>query len=182
MSEPETVEIFYTAERLFNKEVLFEKGVIDKISECVHGYPYFAQLLGKECVTQANYQGKSIVDLDVFSKVLDDIKTGRAFPTLEAAYQRAIGLSADREIILHLLAEQEDENALFNNTEIGRVLLKKTRRDAEEFDIQYVDQLIPRLVDPSYGPVLKRIQETQGVYEFVNPVLRLYTRLRSFSY
>jgi hypothetical protein len=37
-------------------------------------------------------------------------------------------------------------------------------------------------VDPTYGPVLKRIPEVQGVYEFVNPVLRLYNRLRAFSY
>jgi hypothetical protein len=93
-----------------------------------------------------------------------------------------IGKSPEREILLHLLAEQSEENAFFNNMEVGRVLLKETRRDAEEFNIQYVDQLIPRLVDPTYGPILKRIPETQGVYEFVNPVLRLYTRLRAFSY
>jgi hypothetical protein len=41
-----------------------------------------------------------------------------------------------------------------------------------------VDQLIPRLVDAQYGPVLSRVMEKPGVYEFVNPVFRLYVRLR----
>jgi hypothetical protein len=56
--------------------------------------------------------------------------------------------------------------------------LKNSRQVAEELDIQFIDQLIPRLVDKKYGPVLERMEERQGVYEFVNPVLRQYIRLR----
>lgn len=181
MGAAETEEIFFTAEKLFGGALQFDREVIRKIAEIVHGYPYFAQLIGKECVAQANTLLKSTVDAEVLGRVMDDIKNGRAFPTLESAYQRAIGRSGDREMLLHLLAEQTEENAIFN-TEVGRIMLKETRKDAEGLNIQYVDQLLPRLVDPTYGPVLKRIPEIQGVYEFVNPVLRLYTRLRSFSY
>lgn len=181
MEHTETEEIFFKAEKLFDGQIYFERNIIEQIASVVHGYPYFAQLIGKECVAHANTMSKEIVDQEVYNRVLTDIKEGRAFPTLESAYQRAIGRSSDREILLHLLAEQAEENTLFN-AEVGRVVLKQTRKDAEGFDIQYVDQLLPRLVDPSYGPILKRIPDMQGVYEFVNPVLRLYTRLRSFSY
>ena len=45
--------------------------------------------------------------------------------------------------------------------------------EAADLKIDYVDQLIPRLLDKSYGPVLFRHTERQGTYEFVNPVLRL---------
>jgi hypothetical protein len=124
---------------------------------------------------------KDVVDREVLDRVMNESKVGHAFPTLESAYQRAIGKSADREMLLQLLAGQTEENALFK-TKAGRIALKSTRRDAEDLDIQYVDQLLPRLVDPAYGPVLKRIPEVQGVYEFVNPVLHLHTRLRDFSY
>jgi len=58
--------------------------------------------------------------------------------------------------------------------------LKKTRKEADGFDIQYIDQLIPRLVDPKYGPVLERMVENQGIYEFVNPIFRLYAKMRAF--
>jgi hypothetical protein len=174
-------DIFFTAERLFAGALSFDREVVSRIVEISQGYPYFAQLMGKECVTQANLLGRKTVDQTVLSQVMEDIKSGRAFPTLESAYQRAIGKSPDREMLLHLLAEQRNENPVFN-TEVGRVVLKETRRDAEDLNIQYVDQLLPRLVDPTYGPVLKRIPDAQGIYEFVNPVLRLYVRLRSFSY
>jgi hypothetical protein len=36
------------------------------------------------------------------------------------------------------------------------------------------------LVDKTFGPVLFRHPERQGTYEFINPVLRLYIRLRNF--
>jgi hypothetical protein len=181
MGQSETEEIFHKAEKLFNSKLYFEREVISQIASVVQGYPYFAQLIGKECVAHANTDSKEIIDEDVFQSVLEDIKEGRAFPTLETAYQRAIGRSADREILLHLLAEQAEENAFFND-EVGSVFLKQTRKDAEGFDVKFVDQLIPRLVDPAYGPVLKRLPDLQGIYEFVNPVLRLYTRLRRFTY
>jgi len=181
MSQEETEQIFFRAESLYHNKLRFDRDTIRRTAFDSQGYPYFAQLLGKECVAHVNRMQADMVNDQVLQRVMEDIKAGRAFPTLEAAYQRAIGRSADREILLHLLAEQAEENAIFN-TELGLILLKQTRRDAEGFDIQYVDQLLPRLVDPNYGPVLKRLPEGQGIYEFVNPVLRLYTRLRKFSY
>jgi hypothetical protein len=180
MNKPETEEIFLTAERLFGGALKFDSSVVDKIATISQGYPYFAQLLGKECVNQANRLQQSAVDENILSFVLEDIKSGKAFPTLEAAYQRAIGNSTEREVILHLLAGQAEEGALFT-PETGRIALKSVRKDAEDLDIQYLDQLVPRLVDPKYGPVLRRVPDRQGVYEFVNPVLRLYVRLRQLS-
>jgi len=156
----------------------FEPGISAKIADLGQGYPYFVQLIGKQCVNEANARGTNIVDHDVFSKVLEDLRAGKAFPALESAYQRAIGGSEGRQLLLHLLAEQTTEETLFTD-EIGRVLLKKSRQLAEELDIQFIDQLMPRLVDRKYGPVLERVPERQGVYEFLNPVLRQYIRLRT---
>jgi Cdc6-like AAA superfamily ATPase len=179
MQPNEVSEIFARAERLFKDRLTFDGDVVIKIIDVSQGYPYFAQLIGKECVAQANSQGRDRISLEIFNRVMDDIRSGRAFPTLESSYQRAIGSSSDREVLLHLLADQPEENAMFNE-EVGRVVLKSARKDAEDLDIQYVDQLLPRLVDPKFGPVLRRIPDRQGLYEFVNPVLRLYAKLRSF--
>ena len=82
-------------------------------------------------------------------------------------------------MLLHLLADQPDE-AMHVDDEVGRVMLKSARKDAEDLEIQHIDQLLPRLVDPKFGPILRRLPEGQGIYEFVNPVLRLYVRLRKF--
>lgn len=113
----------------------------------------------------------------VFDGVMIDIKSGVAFPTLESSYQKAIGSSPDRQLLLHILAEQPEEEALFNE-DVGRIFLKQARKDAGEFDVNFVDQLIPRLLDKKFGPVLRSIPEGRGVYEFINPVFRLYVSLR----
>jgi hypothetical protein len=135
------------------------------------------QLIGKQCVNEANSASTNTIDDSILDKVLEDLRSGKAFPTLESAYQRAIGDSSGRQLLLHLLAEQTTEESLFTD-EIGRVVLKKSRQVAEELDIQFIDQLIPRLVEKKYGPVLERVPERQGTYEFVNPVLRQYIKLR----
>ena len=81
-------------------------------------------------------------------------------------------------MLLHLLAEQDEDNTLFND-EVGKVVLKETRSDAQDLGVDYVDQLIPRLVDSNFGPALVRIEDRPGVYEFLNPILRVYVRMRT---
>lgn len=173
----ESEAIINRASELFKGAIRFEPEVASRIANIGQGYPYFVQLLGKQCVNEANNTGSNIVDGSVVDKVLEDLQAGRVFPTLESAYQRAIGNSPDRQLLLHLLAEQDTEESLFSD-EINRVVLKSSRQDAEELNIQYVDQLIPRLIEKKYGPVLERVPERQGIYEFVNPVLRQYIKLR----
>ena len=175
----EIIEIFDRAEELFQDRVVFTKEVKRGVAKVSQGYPYFAQMFGKACVAKLNQAAGNRVDMDVYREVLRDVKHGKAFPTVERQYQRAIGSSPDRQTLLHLLAEQPEEETDFTD-DIGRVFLKKTRKDAEDFDVQYIDQLIPRLLDRRFGPVLQRIPEKRGVYEFVNPVFRLYVRLRDF--
>lgn len=179
MPDAEIADIFTTAQSLFKGRVKFGSDVVEEIARMSGGYPYLAQLIGKECVNVLNRQGGLRIDHMVLNEVKTDIRDGRAFPTLEQQYQRAIGNSPDRQVLLHFLAEQEDEADLADQ-ERGKVLLKKLREDAANVQIDYVDQLIPRLVDKAFGPVLFRHPERQGTYEFVNPILRLYIRLRNF--
>jgi len=177
MSPDEIFAIFGTAERLFEGKVRFNDDVVEIVARVSSGYPYLAQLIGKECIHVLNRAGGNVVDKAILDEVLKDIREGKAFPTLEAQYQRAVGDSEDRKILLHFLAEQEDAADLYD--EPGKILLKQLRKDVED-DIQHIDQLIPRLVDKKYGPILFRHAEKPGVYEFENPVLRLYIRLRNF--
>ena len=82
-------------------------------------------------------------------------------------------------MLLHLMADQPEETDLLHE-DVGRIFLKEVRKDADGLEIDYLDQNLPRLLDEKYGPILRRIPEGQGVYEFINPVFRLYVNLRSF--
>ena len=159
--------ILNKAEELFDGKMTFSDEAKDKIVNISEGYPYFVQMLGRECVAEANRNNENQVTKAILTNVLEKIEYGRCFPNLESAYQRAIGNSEDRQFLLHLLADQEEEQTL-SNEDVGRVFLKKVRRAAEAFDIKNLDQNLPRLLEAKYGPVLE------------NPVFRLYVRLRDF--
>jgi hypothetical protein len=78
-------------------------------------------------------------------------------------------------MLLVLLAEQQGEATLYND-ELGRVFLQRTRSTAQGMGIQYIDQLMPRLVEERYGPALVKGEE-RGIYEFADPVFRAYVKL-----
>ncbi|HFH4378483.1 AAA ATPase domain-containing protein [Pseudomonas aeruginosa] len=179
MTKPESEEIIERAVQLFKGEIKFEPGAASRIAEIAQGYPYFVQLIGKQCVNEANLRGTNIIDDAIFQNVLDGIKNGSALPTLEMQYQRAIGNSEDRQTLLHLLADQDEDDPQLSEGN-GKITLKTARQDASDLDVQWIDQLMPRLIEKRYGPVLERSSEKPGIYEFVNPVLRQYIRLRKF--
>ncbi len=173
----ESEGIITRAAELFKGTVRFAPGIASKIADLGQGYPYFVQLIGKQCVNEMNTRGRGTIDEDVFQAVVGALKSGKAFPSLEVAYKRAIGDSPHRQTLLHLLAEQDTEQSFTD--EVGRVVLKDSRTVAEDLGVEFVDQVMPRLVDAKFGPILERLN--QGVYEFVNPVLRQYIRLPSMS-
>ena len=105
----ESEGIITRATELFKGTIRFEPGIAAKIAELCQGYPYFVQLIGKQCVNEANSANTDLVDHIVFEKVLNDFISGKAFPTLESAYQRAIDNSTDRHLLPHLLAAQSTE-------------------------------------------------------------------------
>tara|TARA_R110001592_G_scaffold361737_1_gene673326 strand:+ start:2627 stop:3919 length:1293 start_codon:yes stop_codon:yes gene_type:complete len=178
MPTPEARNILNKAEELFKGELAIDDDVKEEIVRVSQGYPYFIQMIGKSCVSKASQLGLQTINMHVYRRVLEDIKGGVAFPTLESSYQRAIGNSEARQMLLHLLAEQPEENTIFHE-DVGRIFLKNVRKDAEDFEVDYLDQNLPRLLDKKFGSVIRRIPEGQGIYEFTNPVFRLYVNLRA---
>jgi Cdc6-like AAA superfamily ATPase len=176
MSPLETRQIFATAEELFKKKVRFDKNVVERIVELSEGFPYFAQLIGKASVQYGNEIGTNDIDGKIFDEVLEKIRSGQSFPNLEQQYQLAVGRSAERALLLVLLAEQSSEATLYSD-ELGRIVLQRTRATAQGLGIEYIDQLMPRLVEERYGPALVK-GEDRGIYEFADPVFRAYVKLR----
>ncbi len=177
MANDEISAIFERATSLYNGDLTFDHDVVEQIVELSDGYPYLAQLMGKACVNRVNETQAPRVDRTVFDHVLEDIRSGTAFPTLESAYLRAVGQSELRRLLLTILAEQRSDASKYND-DVQRVALKEIRALATEFEIDHIDQLVPRLIDKKFGPALVRDPDIYGAYEWANPVLRAYVRLR----
>lgn len=174
MAFPETRKIFETACILYNHQLSFEDDVVEEIHKISMGYPYFAQLIGKRCVEHGNMTGTNNLDKKLLDGVLKEISEGKAFPALEQKYKKAVGDSPDRAMLLTLLAE---EDVAIDDVD-GGISLKTIRPTAQDLQIEYIDQLVPRLIDRKFGPALVRKQDQRGAYEFLDPVLRAYVRLR----
>ena len=177
MSPSETRAIFGRAEELYKGRVKFTDAVVDKIVALSDGYPYLAQLIGRACVNRLNELAETEVTWKLFEGVLDDIRSGTVLPTLESAYLRAVGQSEPRRLLLTILAEQTTDSSRYND-DVQRVALRDIRGITQDFEIEHVDQLVPRLIDKKFGPALIRDPDIYGAYEWVNPVLRAYVRLR----
>ncbi|MGE8128874.1 hypothetical protein ACQKQD_18025 [Methylobacterium sp. NPDC080182] len=177
MTMPETEEIFAVATKLSGDRLEFAPSMVRRVSEFSEGYPYFAQLFGRACVQEANNRGTNRIDDAILDVVLSKIRSGQAFPNLEAKYQRAIGASDDRAMLLTLLAEQSADETKFDAT-LGQVVLRQSRSTAQDLGIEYIDQLLPRLIEERYGPVLVKTPDARGLYEFTDPVFRTYVKLR----
>jgi Cdc6-like AAA superfamily ATPase len=177
MSPDETRAIFTRAEELYKGKIKFAESAVDKIVQLSDGYPYLAQLMGRACINRLNERAETEVSWNLFEEVLDDIRSGNALPTLESAYLRAVGQSEPRRLLLTILAEQPTAVARYND-DVQRVALRDIRATTQEFEIEHVDQLLPRLIDKKFGPALSRDPDILGAYEWVNPVLRAYVRLR----
>ncbi|GAB3826271.1 hypothetical protein GCM10028895_36940 [Pontibacter rugosus] len=102
----------------------FVSDVITEIAELSQGYPYLVQLIGKESVNKANQLNSNLIDRHIFNQVKKEIASGKAFPTLERQYLRAVGDSEDRKNLLYILANQEEDKTMFD-TEVGKLVLKK---------------------------------------------------------
>jgi len=174
MNIEETALIFRRACEFYDGQLTFEDSVVEKIFEISMGYPYFSQLIGKRCVEEGNANGTNEITQSILQSVLDEISAGRAFPHLERKYKMAVGASDGRAMLLTLLAE---ENVSIDDVE-GGISLKAVRNIAQDLQIEFMDQLVPRLIDKKYGPALVRVQDQRGTYEFLDPVLRAYVRLR----
>jgi Cdc6-like AAA superfamily ATPase len=177
MSSDEMRGIYTRAEELYRGTVKFSSSVVEKIIELSDGYPYLAQLIGRACINRLNELAETEVTWKVFEGILEDIRSGNALPTLESAYLRAVGQSEPRRLLLTILAEQTTDAAKYND-DVQRVALRDIRGITQDFEIDHVDQLLPRLIDKKFGPALVRDPDIHGAYEWVNPVLRAYVRLR----
>ena len=177
MSPEEMRGIFTRAEELYKGRVKFSTSVVDKIVQLSDGYPYLAQLIGRACINRLNERAETEVSWKLFEDVLEDIRSGNALPTLESAYLRAVGQSEPRRMLLTILAEQPTDFSRYND-DVQRVALRDIRGTTQEFEIEHVDQLLPRLIDKKFGPALIRDPDIYGAYEWVNPVLPAYVRLR----
>lgn len=173
MPQYELGEILKKGEFMVNQSITFEDQASVTITEKSEGFPYFTHLMGKEAMVIAFERGSTrIVEQDMESLSVM-ISEGRLRCIYEDLYHDAVKSSPQREILLKLFAEQEDDEI---NTE-------KVYTVAKGLDITNPSQLMKQLTTPDsphVAAVLVKIRERY--YRFADPVFKAYARLRNWKF
>lgn len=172
MSEFELQQIIRRAE-FITKEISFDNDAATEICKKSEGFPYFTHLLGKEAMASAFEAGASKITLARVKRLFEEISEGRLSNIFEAVYHEAVKNSAQREILLKLFAEVE-ENEIHS-----RVIYEQ----ANDLGISNPSQLMKHLTTPEHInsiPVLTKIRDKY--YRFTDPVFKVFARIRNWKF
>ena len=153
--------------------ITFDDQATDEICEKSEGFPYFTHLLGKEAMTLAFELGASKITPREIELLFQRISEGRLSNIFEAIYHESVKNSPQRELLLKLFAEDEEN-------EISSRAIYDT---AKEIGISNPSQLMKQLTTPdnsSATPVLTKIRDRY--YRFTDPVFKVYARIRNWKF
>lgn len=173
MPSDELHEIIKKAEYVVGREIIFDEDASRSIVEKSEGFPYFTHLLGKEAMVLAFERGSQRVDMKDIEALSRKISEGRLKTIYEDIYHDAVGHSPQREILLKIFAEHEED--VINTEEVYAL--------ARELDISNPSQLMKQLTNPDNphaAAVLVKVRERY--YRFSDPVFKTYARLRAWKF
>ena len=172
MSPSELSEIVTNAESSIGNTIHFEMAARLFLTELSQGQPYMVQLVGKEALKIAFNTRQSIVTIEDVQKARSSLIKKSPEPFLEMRYQKAIGQSVYRELVLRSLAE-----ALGLNGSIASLDAYKLARSLKvENPGKYAGQL---LLD-KYGAELAR--EGPHLYRFKDPLFAAFAKIRPLHF
>ena len=173
MPSDELHEIIKKAEYVVGREIIFDEDASRSIVEKSEGFPYFTHLLGKEAMVLAFERGSQRVDMRDIEALSRKISEGRLKTIYEDIYHDAVGHSPQRELLLKIFAEHEED--VINTEEVYAL--------ARELDISNPSQLMKQLTNPDNphaAAVLVKVRERY--YRFSDPVFKTYARLRAWKF
>ncbi len=172
MPSEEMNGILKRAEHHVSNKITFDVNASSEITKSAEGFPYFVHLLGKQSFLKAFDLGKTIISKEDVVDIKNDISKGRLKTIYEEIYHSAVKESPQRELLLKLFAE-EDNDEIFS---------EPVYSNAKDLGVTNPSQLMKELShrqDNSLS-VLTKIREQY--YRFTDPVFKVYAKLRTWKF
>jgi Cdc6-like AAA superfamily ATPase len=110
MSAEELREIFVNAHEVLRQDhIAFSEGAQDWVIHIARGHPYYVHLLGKHALIKAVGSRAKIVSAEMAREALAEIAIKGTARIQETTYQKAIGHSYIREVIVKTFAATEQD-------------------------------------------------------------------------
>lgn len=171
MPEIELSKILQKAEYVVDRKITFSKEASNAITSLSEGFPFFTHLLGKESMLSAFKRKSSTVEGDHIDVLQEKISNGRLDTIYEDMYHSAVKSSEQREMLLKIFAEKEDDE----------IHTEGVYKLAKEMGITNPSQLMKELTSSERGsPVLRKVRPRY--YRFTDPVFKAYARMRGWKF
>lgn len=164
-------QILRRAEYLVKNTIIFEENAALTIATLSEGFPYFVHLLGKEAMLIAYDRNSTRVteeDIEVLSRKITE---GRLSTIYKDIYHNAVKSSPQRELLLKIFSEQEQDE----------IYTEPVYSLAKDLGITNPSQLMKELTTTEWGsPVLTKVRERY--YRFTDPVFKVYARISNWKF
>lgn len=172
MQPEEMFGIIKRAEVHIRNEITFTTDASNAIINHAEGFPFFVHLLGKEALYEAFENSQKTIDLKTIQALRERICSGRLKTIYEDIYHSSVKSSPQRELILKLFAE--DEN--------NEIYSEKVYSDAKDLGVSNPSQLMRELTTPQDGSVGVLTKIREQYFRFTDPVFKVYARLRTWKF
>jgi Cdc6-like AAA superfamily ATPase len=174
MSAAELRQIFANAHRVLEKDqITFSEGAQDWIIRIARGHPYYVHLLGKHALIKAVENKAKTVSEEMAQEALAEIAIKGTARIQETIYQKAIGHSYTRELIVKTFAVVEDE-------EIHTTSVYPRIAAAGTMDISSISVYVGQLVSEKFGSILEKTRERH--YRFKDSLFKAYAAARPYNF
>ena len=174
MSALELKGIFINAHKELEPDGFrFSAEAEDWIISIARGHPYYVHLLGKHALLAAAVAKKKEITLEIAKGALADIALKGTARIQETIYQKAIGHSYVRELILKTFASVTDDE--INTTSVYQQIIA-----ARPMDVSNTSVYVGNLVSEKFGQVIEKTRERH--YRFRDSLFKAYAAARPFKY
>ena len=174
MDQEELRGIFTNAHRLLEADgFIFAQDAQDWIIGVAKGHPYYVHLLGKHSLLKCATANTKTITLEMAQEALTEIAIKGTARIQEAAYQKAIGHSYVRELILKTFASVDGDEA--NTTSVYQQIVA-----IRPMDISSISVYVGNLGSEKFGAAMEKTRERH--YRFKDSLFKAYAAARPYKY
>jgi hypothetical protein len=171
MGPAELIEIVERAERYLADQALpfmFSPEAKVRLARSANGFPWFVHVIGLDALLTAYKARKTLVDDEAIIRALERLAFNRFAHQFRELYERAVGDSTSREIVLRAFARWPDPN--IPTSDIYQI--------AHSLGVSNPSQHARELVTEARGAVVAKALHVDRMYAFRNPMFKVFIRLR----
>jgi hypothetical protein len=147
--------------------ISFTNSALELIAKSAKGYPWFVHLLGQDSLVKVWEQNRTTVNAEDIQDAINSLASNRFAQEFSDKYIHAVGDSAQREILIRVMARWDDQD----------IPLSEVYRVSKSLGVTNPYQYKKDLEKKKYESILASPQK--GIVRFRNALFKRYIDLRT---